>query len=364
MKARFIMKMSPLFLLLLLAMAPMPAADTRTLTLDLKIRQMEGRFDRYFDPKPMTEAEKDAEVESMRQSMLDAQLAKGEEDTVQVRQGRERFLAWVRESKGKPAANPYRYRITVGSNGVLCQYIAQKGGSLVEGGVSWCFEREGLLYEYSEGSEHITIRKGTPDQTTVFGVMLTEMGLLGQADWIPRIADGISIKEDSSVVPGAPSLKVEVKWPYGHGDIFRHPTDARLLAGATLHTGPADFPQLLTHEYGQYFKVRDSLSLPGEIKYSYKGPQSSMRSVITLEKVDFAKEGEKLPEVGLPAFGIVEVADVSHMGPGQGEVRYKAFGSLPSHEEVLKLRQDSGERQRQTEKMDWLKKAQDSVPGR
>ncbi|WP_050027222.1 hypothetical protein [Verrucomicrobium sp. BvORR034] len=358
------MKPGLLFLLFLLVGDTMPAADTQALARDLKIRQMEGRFDRYFDPKPMTEAEKDAEVESMRQSMLDSQLAKGEEDTEQRRRGRDQFLAWVRESKGKPAANPYRYKLTVGANGVLCQYIAQKGGSLVEGGVSWCLEREGLMYEYSEGSEHITIRKGTPDQTTVLGVMLAEMGLLGQADWISRIADGISTQQAAADAEAGAALKLAVKWPYGHGDILRHPSDARLVTGMILHTGSADFPQLVNYEFGQFFKASDTLTLPGEMKYSYKGPQSSHRSVITLEKLAFVKEGEKLPEVELPTFGIVEVADVSHMGPGQGEVRYKAFGSLPTHDEVQKLRLDPEERKRQVEKMDWLKKAQQSVPGR
>lgn len=358
----FAMKPNLLFLLSFLVGSTMPAADTQTLASDLKIRQMEGRFDRYFDPKPMTEAEKDAEVKTMRQSMLDAQLANGEEDSEQRRRGREQFLAWVRESKGKPSANPYRYKLTVGGNGVLCQYIAQQGGSLVEGGVSWCFEREGLMYEYNEGSEHITIRKGTPDQTTLLGVLLAEMGLLGQADWISRIADGISTQQAAVNADAGGALKWEVKWPYGHGDILRHPTDARLLTGMILHTGSFDFPQLVNHEYGQFFKASDTLTLPGEIKYSYKGPQSSQRSVITLEKVAFVKEGEKLPDVELPTFGIVEVADVSHMGPGQGEVRYKAFGGLPTHHEVQKLRQDPEERKRQEEKMDWLKKAQQSVP--
>lgn len=360
----FAMKPNLLFLLSFLVGSAMPAADTQTLASDLKIRQMEGRFDRYFDPKPMTEAEKDAEIAKMRDDMINAQLAKGEEDTDRHREGRERFLAWVRETKGKAQGNPYRYKITVGGNGVLCQFIAQSGGSLVEGGVSWCFEREGLMYEYNEGgggSAFITIREGSPGQATVLGVMLNEMGLLGQSAWIQKIANGVVVSE-APAEGGDRSRKLAVKWPYGHGDFFRHQEDARLLSGSILHTGPADFPQLVTQEYGDFFRASEAFTLPREVRYSYKGPQSSQRSVITLEKVEFMKQGETLPEVGLPPFGIAEVADVSHMGPGQGEVRYKVFDALPTHAEVQKLRKDPAARKEITGKTEWLEKAQQSVP--
>lgn len=358
------MKRLPVYSLWLLAVLPLGAADSRTLTQDLKISRMEGRYDRFFDAKPMTDAEKDAEIAKMRDDMINAQLAKGEEDTDRHREGRERFLAWVRETKGKAQGNPYRYKITVGGNGVLCQYTAQSGGSLVEGGVSWCFEREGLMYEYNDGgggSAFITIREGSPGQATVLGVMLNEMGLLGQLAWIQKIANGVVVGE-APAEGGDRSRKLAVKWPYGHGDVFRHREDTRLLTGSILHTGPADFPQLVTQEYGDFFRASEAFTLPREVRYSYKGPQSSQRSVITLEKVEFMKQGETLPEVGLPPFGIAEVADVSHMGPGQGEVRYKVFDALPTHAEVQKLRMDPAARKEITDKTEWLEKAQQSVP--
>ncbi|MEZ0389328.1 MAG: hypothetical protein ACAI34_19780 [Verrucomicrobium sp.] len=359
-----------LFAVVVLDAATLDAADTRTLTQDLKIRSMEGRYDRFFDAKPMTEEEKDAEIERMRRDMINSQLAEGEEDTEQRRQGREKFLTWVRDSKGKAKGNPYRYKITVGSNGVLCQYIAQKGGSLVEGGVSWCFEREGLMYEYSESGgdpAFITIREGTPGQATVLGVMLNEMGLLGQAAWIPKIANDITTTGEPAVAGSASTKKkMAVKWTYGHGEVLWHGDDARLLSGSVLHTGPTHFPQLVTNDYDQFYQASEAFSLPREVKYSYKGPQASNNSVITLEKVEFMKVNEPLTEVGLPAFGIAEVADVSHLGTPQGrslgEVRYKVFNVLPSHAEIEKLRQDAAVRKETTEKTEWLKKAQDSVP--